>query len=141
MKQKFFGGAAGFDMSLEDFRVLGLKRWKEDLLHLFVYRSKKTDEKIIPSSTGAKALALNALLRHNRSRVFKINIKMLYSLKSKDGWENFTESASFQNQVKDLRLQDKLGKQFFFAICNKYLNQLPESLRRLLKKWRKRLGI
>ena len=38
---------------------------------------------------------------------------MLYSIKNVDDLENINELASLQNQVKAVRLQDKLGKQNF----------------------------
>ena len=37
---------------------------------------------------------------------------MLYSIKSRD-LEKLVELASIENQVEEVRLQDKLGKQFF----------------------------
>ena len=38
---------------------------------------------------------------------------MLYALKENDDLENSNELVTLQNQVKALRLQDKLGKQNF----------------------------
>ena len=47
---------------------------------------------------------------------------MLYSFKNR---EDLEELASLQNQVKEVRLQDKLGKQKFHENTKKNLNQLP----------------
>ena len=38
---------------------------------------------------------------------------MLYSIKDREDLEKLEELASLQNQVKVVRLQDKLGKQNF----------------------------
>ena len=38
---------------------------------------------------------------------------MLYSIKNREDLENLNELASLQDQVKTIRLQDKLGKQNF----------------------------
>ena len=38
---------------------------------------------------------------------------MLYSIKDREDLENLSELASLENQVKVVRLQDKLGKQNF----------------------------
>ena len=38
---------------------------------------------------------------------------MLYSIKNREDLENLNELVSLQDQVKVVRLQDKLGKQNF----------------------------
>ena len=38
---------------------------------------------------------------------------MLFAIKTRDDLEKLEELASLQNQVEELRLQDKLGKQSF----------------------------
>ena len=40
---------------------------------------------------------------------------MFYSIKIKDNLKNLNEILSLQNQVRDLRLQDKIGKKNFDA--------------------------
>ena len=47
---------------------------------------------------------------------------MLFSIKSSEDLENLNELISLQNQVKDLRLRDKLGRQNFHedTIKNKW---------------------
>ena len=37
--------------------------------------------------------------------------KMLYSIKDREEFENLKELVSLQTQVKEVRLQDKLGEQ------------------------------
>ena len=49
---------------------------------------------------------------------------MLYSIKNRDGLKNLNELVSLENQVKELRLQDNLGKQNFHDNGKKSLNQL-----------------
>ena len=41
---------------------------------------------------------------------------MLYSIRDREDLEKLEELASLQNQVKAVRLQDKLGKQNFHEI-------------------------
>ena len=49
---------------------------------------------------------------------------MLLPTKNREDLDQFEELASIQRQVKDLRIQDKLGKQNFHENTKKYLNQL-----------------
>ena len=41
---------------------------------------------------------------------------MLYSINDREDLENLNELVSLQDQVKVVRLQDKLGKKFFMKI-------------------------
>ena len=41
---------------------------------------------------------------------------MLYSIKDREDLENLKELISLQDQVKVIRLQDKLGKQIFMTL-------------------------
>ena len=50
---------------------------------------------------------------------------MLYSIKDREDLENLNKLASLQDQVKAVRLQDKIGKQNFHegvkkSFCNSY---------------------
>ena len=53
---------------------------------------------------------------------------MLYSIKNVDDLENLNELASLQNQVKAVRLQDKLGKQNFHENMKKVFEPVTKSL-------------
>ena len=59
---------------------------------------------------------------------------MLYAIKNNDDLENLNELVSLENQVKAVRLQDKLGKQNFHEnLKKKFLNQLLNHLKTPLK--------
>ena len=58
---------------------------------------------------------------------------MLYSIKDREDLENSEEFVSLQAQVKNVRLQDKLGKQNFHEDLKKKLNLLLNHLKILLK--------
>ena len=58
---------------------------------------------------------------------------MLYSIKDREDLENLEELVSLENQVKLVRLQDKLGKQNFHEDMKKSLNLLLNHLKILLK--------
>ena len=58
---------------------------------------------------------------------------MLYSIKNIEDLENLEELASLQNQVKVVRLQDKLGKQNFHENMKKVFELLLNHLKLLLK--------
>ena len=62
---------------------------------------------------------------------------MLYSIKDREDLENLNELVSLQDQVKTVRLQDKLGKQNFHEDMKKYLNLLLNHLKILLKIYQK----
>ena len=53
---------------------------------------------------------------------------MLYAIKNNDDLENLNELASLQDQVKAVRLQDKLGKQNFHEPMKKVFEPVTKSL-------------
>ena len=53
---------------------------------------------------------------------------MLYSIKDREDSENLEELVSSQNQVKVVRLQDKLGKQNFHEDMEKVFESVTKSL-------------
>ena len=53
---------------------------------------------------------------------------MLYSIKDREDLENLNELVSLQDQVKIVRLQEKLGKQNFHEDMKKVLEPITESL-------------
>ena len=53
---------------------------------------------------------------------------MLYSIKDREDLENLNELASLQDQVKAIRLQDKLGKQNFHEDMKKVFEPVTKSL-------------
>ena len=53
---------------------------------------------------------------------------MLYSIKDREDLENLNGLASLQNQVKAVRLQDKLGKQNFHEDMKKVFEPVTKSL-------------
>ena len=55
---------------------------------------------------------------------------MLYSIKNKEDLEKLNELASLQDQVKTVRLQDKLGKQNFHEDMKKVFEPVTKSLKK-----------
>ena len=53
---------------------------------------------------------------------------MLYTIKNVDDLENLNELASLQDQVKTVRLQDRLGKQNFHEDMKKVFEPVTKSL-------------
>ena len=53
---------------------------------------------------------------------------MLYSIKDREDLENLNELVSLQDQVKTVRLQDKLGKQNFHEDMKKVFEPVNKSL-------------
>ena len=53
---------------------------------------------------------------------------MLYSIKDREDLENLEELVSLQNQVKNVKLQDKLGKQNFHEDMKKVFEPVTKSL-------------
>ena len=54
---------------------------------------------------------------------------MLYSIENRDGLEKLEELVSLNNQVKGLRLQDKLGKQNFHEDLKKLYEPLTDTIK------------
>ena len=53
---------------------------------------------------------------------------MSYSIKDREDLENLNELASLQDQVKAVRLQDKLGKQIFHEDMKRLFEPVTKSL-------------
>ena len=53
---------------------------------------------------------------------------MLYSIKDREDLENLNELVMLQNQVKTVRLQDKLGRQNFHEDIKKVFEPVTKSL-------------
>ena len=53
---------------------------------------------------------------------------MLYSIKDREDLENFNELVSLQDQVKTVRLQDKLGEQNFHENIKKVFEPVTKSI-------------
>ena len=51
---------------------------------------------------------------------------MLYAIKDREDLEKLNELVSLQDQVKAVRLQEKLGEQNFHEDMKKFLNQSLE---------------
>ena len=66
----------------------------------------------------------NVLLRRSLFDCFY----MLYAIKNNDDLENLKELVSLENQVKVVRLQDKLGKQMFHEDMKKVFEPVTKSL-------------
>ena len=58
---------------------------------------------------------------------------MLFPIKEREDLEKLNELVSLQDQVKVVRLQDKLGKKIFMKTWKKYLNLLLNQLKTPLK--------
>ena len=54
---------------------------------------------------------------------------MLYSIKNREDLEKLKELATLQNQVKSVRLQDKLGKQNFHEVMKKFYESLTDAIK------------
>ena len=58
---------------------------------------------------------------------------MLYSIKDREDLENLEELFSLENQVKVVKLQDKLGKQSFHEDMKKVFEPVKNHLKTPLK--------
>ena len=54
---------------------------------------------------------------------------MLYSIENREDIENLNELVSLENQVKAVRLQDKLGKQNFHEDMKKVIEPVTKCIR------------
>ena len=59
---------------------------------------------------------------------------MFYSIKDREDLEDINELVSLQDQVKAVRLQDKLGKQKFHEDMKKIFEPVNKSLERTSQK-------
>ena len=78
----------------------------------------------ILSEIAIKLLIQNVHLKRNLFDCFQ----MLYAIKDREDLENLNELASLQDQVKAVRLQDKIGKQKFHENLKKVFEPITKSL-------------
>ena len=55
---------------------------------------------------------------------------MMFPIRNVEDLQNLNEAVSIQNQVKDVRLQDKLGKQNFHEDMEEVFEPLTDSLKK-----------
>ena len=65
----------------------------------------------------------------NRCNYKILVFHMLYSIKEREDLEKIEEVASLQNQVKAVRLQDKLGKQNFHKDMKKVFEPVTKTFK------------
>ena len=58
---------------------------------------------------------------------------MMFPIRNVEDLQNINEAVSLQNQVKDVRLQDKLGKQNFHEKMEEVFKALTDTLKKPLK--------
>ena len=56
---------------------------------------------------------------------------MLFPIRNVEDLQNLNEAVSLQNQVKDVRLQDKLGKQNFHEDMEEVFEQITDTLKKI----------
>ena len=54
---------------------------------------------------------------------------MMFSIRNVEGLQNLNEAVSLQNQVKVVRLQDKLGKQNFYEDLTEVFEPLANTIK------------
>ena len=59
---------------------------------------------------------------------------MLYSIKNREDLEKLEKLASLENQVKEVRIQDKLGKQIFHEIIKKVFEPVSDTIKNTSEK-------
>ena len=59
---------------------------------------------------------------------------MLYSIKNREYLEKLEKLASLQNQVKEVRIQNKLGKQIFHEIIKKVFEPVTDTIKNTSEK-------
>ena len=65
---------------------------------------------------------------------------MLYSIKDREDLEKLSELVSLENQVKVVRLQDKLGKQKFHENVKKVFEPVTDTIKNTSEKLTKTLN-
>ena len=63
---------------------------------------------------------------------------MLYSIKNREDLEKLEDLVSLQNQVKDVRLQDKLGEQNFHEDMKKVFEPVTKSIEKYFSRYNKK---
>ena len=66
---------------------------------------------------------------HSRKRTVLIKLRM-FSIKNRADLENLNEFLSLENQVKAVRLQDKLGEQNFHENMKKVFKPVTDTIKK-----------
>ena len=98
-----------FDMIYDGFKEMCRIAWSENFNYLFIDMTINKNEGKYRFFNESKKTYTDCI---SESELFK-NFYMLFAINNREDLENLNELASLQDQVKAVRLQDKLGKQNF----------------------------
>ena len=117
-------------MKYDEVKVMCHKAWSERFNYLCIDMVKKMKVNIV-FSMKVEPHILNAFPKLN---LFKKTItftcfQMMFQIKDREDMENLNEVISLQDQVKTVRLQDKLGKQKFQEDMRKILKPMTDAIK------------
>ena len=111
----------GYDMKYDEFTEMCHKAWSERYNYLCTDMTKKMKLNIV-FSMKAKTHLLNAIP--------KVNLfNKIFPIKDRIELEKLNKLVSLQNQVKGVRLQDKLGKQNFHENIKKLFEPVTDTIK------------
>ena len=123
--EQIYRHVAGYDMNYDEFKELCRKSWEEDYNYLYIDRSKKRDRGKYCICNESKNTYLEATPQTKPFQIFQ----MLYSNKDREDLKNLEELVSLQDQVKVVRLQDKIGKQNFHEDMKKVFEPVTNTIK------------
>ena len=106
-----FHDIAGLDMTLEEWKQFCRKAWENDYDYLQIDRFAKKGEGRYTITNCNKKTFIEATPETEPFYFFYIN--MIYSTKNKDELKDWEELDDLQSEVKQIRLVENLGKQWF----------------------------
>ena len=116
------------DMSYEEFKQSCRKHWEVEYIYLYVDEAEMKDwgNFCIPNESKVNYIecTLETVPSWYENVMINSNLKNVVFNWKTDDLESMNDLASLRTQLKDLRLQGKLGKLTFMRLLKKFLNRL-----------------
>ena len=114
-----------FDMIFDEFKELCRVAWSEKFNYLCIDMSKNKNEGKYQIFNKSKNKYIECICETEAFKIFQ----MLFPIKDRENLENLNKLVALQNQVKAVRLQDKLSKQNFHDVMKKLFEPVTKSIK------------
>ena len=122
--QSMYHDIGAFDMIYDEFKEMCRVAWDEKFNYLCIDMAKNKNGGKNRIFNESKNTYIECIPESEPFQIFQ----MLFPIKDREDLEKLKELATLQNQVKAVRLQDKLGEQNFHEDMKKVFEPVTKSL-------------
>ena len=114
-----------YDMKYDEFKQICYKAWSERFNYLCIDMTKDRNDGKKLIFNESKNIYIERICETEAFNIFKL----LFPIKDREDLEKLEVAVPLQNQVKAVRLQDKLGKQKFHEGMKKVFKPVTKTLK------------